>query len=335
MARATSQLEQEIDRLFQGPLSDFTSARNALSAQLKSDGHRDDASRVRSLAKPNLSSWAINQTYWHQRSAFDALLSAGERFRRAQSARFAGRKASDLQEASRAREAALNAALKASLAFLRQSSNAASGAVRDRIARTLAAIAAYGHSSPAEVKGRLSDDLNPPGFEALAALAPGGAAASAPLRLIKPAPPAETTVSGRGERRRLKEMPPRRNKPAVKEARELTERERAARAKQAARLRDAQSTLVRDEAALRLRQGEADAATVAAGKAGRDEREAATELDRLRKELEDATRRLADLRTVTRRAQAHATHATAALEKAERVAGAARVLVQKLESESK
>lgn len=74
----------DIDALFQLPVDEFTSARNALANRLKAAGRADAASRVKALPKPPLSAWAVNQLYWRHRTAFDALLAAGDRLRRAQ-----------------------------------------------------------------------------------------------------------------------------------------------------------------------------------------------------------------------------------------------------------
>ena len=77
-------LENEIDALFVLPLADFTGARNALAARLKKDGRADDAERVKSLRKPPVSAWVVNQLYWRHREAFDRLLATGDQFRKAQ-----------------------------------------------------------------------------------------------------------------------------------------------------------------------------------------------------------------------------------------------------------
>ena len=50
-----------IAKLYQLPPGEFTAARNALAKRLKNEGDRDGAALVAALAKPNLSSWAVNQ----------------------------------------------------------------------------------------------------------------------------------------------------------------------------------------------------------------------------------------------------------------------------------
>src|SRR6185369_10586755 len=54
-----SKLEDDIDALFRLPLAEFTGERNTLSARLKKEGRRNDADRVKLLAKPSVSAWAV------------------------------------------------------------------------------------------------------------------------------------------------------------------------------------------------------------------------------------------------------------------------------------
>src|SRR5207237_858929 len=93
--RDEKNIENEIDALFALPVADFTGARNALAARLKKDGRTNDAERVKSLQKPPVSAWAVNQLYWRHREAFDRLLATGEQFRKAQASQLSG-KAVDL-----------------------------------------------------------------------------------------------------------------------------------------------------------------------------------------------------------------------------------------------
>ena len=73
-------VHDEVDALFKLPLAEFTGARNTLGARLKKSGQGDEAARVKALAKPSISAWAVNQLYWHHREAFDQLIDSGERF---------------------------------------------------------------------------------------------------------------------------------------------------------------------------------------------------------------------------------------------------------------
>jgi len=97
---------QEIEGLFQLPLGDFTSARNALASRLKKAGQAAAAESVKALQKPSLSAWTVNQLFWKHREAFDSLLDAGQKFRTAQAAQLNGR-STDIRGPLEARREAL------------------------------------------------------------------------------------------------------------------------------------------------------------------------------------------------------------------------------------
>lgn len=161
----------DTDALFRLPLAEFTAARNALAARLKKAGNDEEAERVKALAKPSISAWTVNQLYWRHRKPFDAVIASGERFRKAQAAQLAG-KAADLRGPLDARREALSELTTLAARVLReQGSNPAPDIMR-RVTTTLEALATYGSHPDAPRAGRLSDDIDPPGFEVLAALVP-------------------------------------------------------------------------------------------------------------------------------------------------------------------
>src|SRR5688572_12003701 len=57
----------EIDRLFQLPLDEFTRARKALVAKLKKHSASETAEQVKGLTKPSISACVVNQLYWRDR----------------------------------------------------------------------------------------------------------------------------------------------------------------------------------------------------------------------------------------------------------------------------
>ena len=83
MRKNKNQSDHDVDALFRLPLTEFTSARNGLAAQLKKKGRTQDASDVKALGKPSVSAWAVNQMYWNHR---DVYRSPGGRSRVAHSA---------------------------------------------------------------------------------------------------------------------------------------------------------------------------------------------------------------------------------------------------------
>ena len=170
-SEAKSKLENELDALFRLPVAEFTAARNTLAAQLKKGGRRDESDRVKALAKPSISAWAVNQLYWNHREAFDRLIATGERFRKAQSSGRAG-KVADMREALDARRDALSHLSDLATALLRDADSSPTPETIHRISTTLEAMSAYA-SFPDDLRpGRLTRDVDPPGFESFASLIP-------------------------------------------------------------------------------------------------------------------------------------------------------------------
>lgn len=167
-------LDDDLDGLFRLPLGEFTAARNTLAAQLKKSGRGDEADLVKSLVKPPISAWAVNQLYWNERAAFDRLIAAGERFRQAQTSRLS-RKVADMRAALDARSAALTQLSDLATALLQDAGHNASLDVARRITTTLEAMSAYASSPDGPRPGRLTQDVDPPGFESLASFVPSAA----------------------------------------------------------------------------------------------------------------------------------------------------------------
>jgi hypothetical protein len=161
-------LEDEIDALFRLPLAEFTGARNALAARLKKDGSPNEAERVKLLAKPSVSAWAVNQLYWTHREEFEQLIAAGKRFRPAQ-------KAADRRDSLDARREVLAELSELATALLSDAGHSPTLDTLRRVTTTLEAMSAYALLPDGPTPGRLSSDLDPPSFESLASLVSGGA----------------------------------------------------------------------------------------------------------------------------------------------------------------
>jgi len=163
-------LDDDIDALFRLPAAEFITARNALAAQLKKDGHGSDADLVKALGKPSITAWAVNQLYWNHREAFDRLIATGERFRQAQTSRLA-QKIADMRTALDERREELANLSNLATSVLRAAGHNPTPDTIHRIMTTLEAVSAYA-SSDAPRPGRLSNDVDPPGFDSLASFVP-------------------------------------------------------------------------------------------------------------------------------------------------------------------
>src|SRR5258705_5578623 len=184
MARRGSDIGAEIDALFQLSLAEFTGARNALAKHLKNEGLTLDAERVKALAKPPSPAWAVNQLYWQDPKAIERLLALGERIRKAQTGQL---KNADLRTLIEEKKQMTMALLTKASAILEEAGHAASADSMRRVSATLESLAAWGSMEGVPKAGRLTADLDPPGFDALAVLM-GGKKLEAEKVLLFPAP---------------------------------------------------------------------------------------------------------------------------------------------------
>jgi hypothetical protein len=99
------------------------------------------------------------------------MIATGERFRRAQASRLAGSGA-DIRSLLNERRDVLSDMSRRAAAILQKSSGASPAGVMHRVTASLEALSAYGTLPSAPRAGRLVDDVDPPGFDTLAALVP-------------------------------------------------------------------------------------------------------------------------------------------------------------------
>ena len=155
-------LDRQIDDLYQLPLGEFTGARNALAKTLGGA----DASHVKRLEKPTVVPWAVNQLYWRDRPAWDRLMKSGAALRTAQIAALEGKKA-DVRKASEAHRKSLAEAVERATQLAAEH-DAKPGA--DPLVRMLEALSIS--AAPLPHPGRLTDVIQPAGFEALTGVTP-------------------------------------------------------------------------------------------------------------------------------------------------------------------
>lgn len=161
-------LDDDIDALFKLPLTEFVGARKALAARLKQNGLVSEAEGVKALAKPSLSAWTVNQLYWRHREAFDELIATGQRFRRAQTSG----KMVNMREALDARREALSHLSDLATEALSDAGHNPSLDTLRRIGTTLEALSAATSHSEHPTPGRLTHDIDPPGFDSFGSFTP-------------------------------------------------------------------------------------------------------------------------------------------------------------------
>jgi hypothetical protein len=181
----TDPFADAVEALFRVPLNEFVAERKRLAGELKASGDKQAATKLSQLARPSVSAWAVNQLWWRQRPAFEALLQAA-----------AAVKSGD-REASKQHREALAELRQHATALLEQAGNAASEGTLRRVATTLSALAAAGGFTP-DTPGALITDRDPPGFETFVAGSPRPAPAT---RASAPTSAVDTAAAAKAERK--------------------------------------------------------------------------------------------------------------------------------------
>ena len=239
-------LQGELDRLYGLPLDEFTSARNELAKRLKADKEQEGAEEVRALPKPSVPAWAVNQLSRSQREGIGKLLDAGAALREAQERLLRGSAdAASLRAATARVREAVQRLVDQAPALLAGAGRPAPPAMLERIGRTLQAAAVDEEGRELLKTGRLTEELEPPGFDAFSGFpaAEGGRPGHARDELA--------------ERRQAQEERRRRKRELQQEVRDL---ERAAREAE----RDAERAAAAAAAAQRLAESARAAADDAA-----------------------------------------------------------------------
>jgi hypothetical protein len=206
---------EEIDRLYELPLDEFTAARNDLAKRLKQEGDAETAEQVRGLTKPSVAAWAVNQLARREPEAVRSLLNLAARLRNAQERSLKGERAADELRAAQAEERdVIRKLTRAADALLRDGGHAASSATLERVASLLRAAAV---SDPTALReGRMSGDIEAAGFDAFAG-----------MEVPKARRGAASAGDDLAERRKQKREAAQKRKQLEKRVRELTGRAEA------------------------------------------------------------------------------------------------------------
>jgi hypothetical protein len=166
-----ARVEREIDELFDLPLDEFTAARNELAKRLKRDGDADAAEQVRSLPKPSVAAWAVNQVARQDPEAVRSLLNVAARLRSAQERSLKGERSADELRAAQAEERGIIRGLARSAeGVLQDAGRPASGTTLERVSSLLRAAAVDEPGRTTLREGRLTGDVEVSGFDAFAGL---------------------------------------------------------------------------------------------------------------------------------------------------------------------
>jgi hypothetical protein len=203
-------LEEELDRLYALPLNEFTAARDELAKRLRADGERDLADEVKGLRKPTVAVWLVNQLAREREMDVKRLLKAGEALGKAQASAkgFAEARSDEQHALGRLASAAREAGVGPQAA--------------DRAIQTLRAASLTDEGRDLLKRGRLTEELEPPGFEALV----GMPATKRPKAKPKPPPRKNPKLKKAQERvRKLKAEAQRAEREATAAAERLAKAE--------------------------------------------------------------------------------------------------------------
>jgi hypothetical protein len=180
--------DAEIDRLYGLPLDEFVRGRDELARRLGRDGHRDEATRVKSLRKPTVGAWALNQAVRRRRVETDALLATGKRLRAAHEDLMSGGDPAVLRETME-EERSLTTALADCAEAIASETGKSGPALRDRVRATLHAAVVEDEVREELAAGRFGREREAVG---LGLVEPPGGSTTAPAKR----PPARPRKEG-------------------------------------------------------------------------------------------------------------------------------------------
>lgn len=232
-----------------------------MAARLRKEGDRDASDRVKGLRKPSLVAWTVNQLAHKRELDVQRLIRAGERLQQAQTGAVLGADGDDDFAAARDDERdALRRLAAAAREVLKEGGHAASETTVNKIGSTLRASAASAEGRDQLGSGRLTDEVEPRGFEAFMGLD------------VTPRPARAVSAKAKRGGGRRREAPP---EPRVDR-----------------RLEKARSALLEARSDARDRTQELSRAEKAAAAARSELQRAEAEVDRLRKRAEQARGRV-------------------------------------------
>ena len=282
----TDLLNDTIAKLYAAPLGAFTRERDALAAALTKDKRADEARAVRQLRRPSAPLWATNQLAHAERDRLDAFLDGITQVRKTQ-LRDPRAAAEGLAQQRRELQTLVR---RAGELLTQHGTRATPDAIR-RISDTLLGAAVDGQRAKELRHGRLTEELDAPGFEVLT-----GGGRGDHLQLVKGGK-AASTDAGRAQREQgaRREHAAQREHLAQKEHVAQQKEEAARQRRDAARERAEAAAREREEAAERKRQ-EAEARQREMAERRAAVEQAGQEAKELKARLAAAQQRLAEAR---------------------------------------
>jgi hypothetical protein len=256
----------EADELYGAPPEEFIARRDARAKELRKAGDRAAADAVKKLRKPSVSAAAVNRLARSAADDVSALLAAGEALRQAQ---LGGGDRDAIRAAARDEREAVEA--------LVAQAGRLSPAVAEEVRSTLHAAASDDEARELIRRGVLTEARAAVGLGGFGMPAPEAAPAS------RPAPPAPAKAKPKKKDKSADDAAAERERAAAERKAEA-ERKKAAKE----RVKGARAALREAEKAAKAAERERAASEKALARAEQDADDAAAEVDRRRKELEEA-----------------------------------------------
>ena len=289
-------IDSKLDALFQLPPGELVAARNALADALKRAGDKAGAAQVKAIKRAAPVAWALNQVHFSEPELLARAREVSDELRGLQAQR--GVDPRELAETVERQRTSMDAVVSAALAAWRQAGLSDAGPAQRKLFTTLQAWLAGKGDEPA---GRMTQELEPIGFEAFAGMTisaaptavPAARSATSPTRAPVQAVQTPAVVQREPDPAELKRA-------ALERARKLVaELEQAAAA-----VRDRVGLRTGEQAAARRTRDEAEASV-------RDAERRLGELSALLVQREQALQRSSALLAEAQREQTRADEAVA------------------------
>ncbi len=147
------------DDLYSLPLDEFTAARDELSKRLRDGGDKQAAAEVKSLRKPSLPAWAVNQLARRESDSLKRLLELRDELSDVGDAK-------ELRRLSNERRKVMSHLVECAGEILEEAGHSAAASTADAVSKTLQA-GADDEDRDRLLRGVLERPLEPSGFEGL------------------------------------------------------------------------------------------------------------------------------------------------------------------------
>ena len=155
-------LDAELDALFALSPEAMVQARNELAARLRKAGDKENATRVKALKRPTVSAWILNQLHFHEPDQLHQALTQAERVRALHASDNVDRVA--LRNALSAQQSTITRLVQMGLSRA-EAAGLPHGLAQQK--KLLAMVQGFLSGAAHEPPGRMTEDLEPAGFEAV------------------------------------------------------------------------------------------------------------------------------------------------------------------------